>query len=121
MDNIIAERIFEIVDKYFTEKTKTPNKYSTTVYIRQVLNERIEGYFSKSLLNEVLTKKGFLYKVIDETNYCYNISQKDIRILDNSFSILNSLSEKTNYTFSDYVRLHKIRNVDLYKCNIRSN
>lgn len=116
MDNSkITVEISKLVDRYFVEKTKTPMRDSDSINIRSAMNHRIDGYFPKSLLNDILIKKGYLFKVESENNYYYNISHRDIKILASSQAILTRLSRKTNWKFSDYVRLHKFRNVDLYK------
>jgi hypothetical protein len=120
MDNSkAADEIGVLVDKYFTERIKTPLKKSDSIIIRKALNKRINGYFPKSLLNEILIKKGFLYKIESDNNYYFNISHKDIRILANSQAILNRLSEKNNWTISDNIKLHKFKNLKLYKYKFR--
>lgn len=111
----IYNEISELVEKYFTEKIKSPQKCSNTIYIRSVMSQRINEYFSKSLLNEILLKKGFKYQINDDTDYYFNISQKDIQILGNSSIVLKTISEKDNYPLSSYVKLLKLRNIELYK------
>nr|WP_319997593.1 hypothetical protein [uncultured Draconibacterium sp.] len=116
MDNInTLEKISNLIDKYFTVKIKNPNYYSDSIYIRKALEKRVEEYFPKSTLNPILISKGFHYKIKDEKNYFFNISLSDIKILSNSDSILKKLSEKTNWSFNDYAKLHKFKNVDLYR------
>lgn len=116
MDNSkLTEEISKLIDKYFCERTKTPTRDSNSINIRRAMEQRIDIYFPKSLLNSILTKKGYLFKIESEDNYYFNIPYKDVKILAGSQAILTRLSSKTNWTFSDYVRLHKFRNVDLYK------
>jgi hypothetical protein len=120
MDNSkVADEIAVLVDKYFKERIELPQKNSDSIFIRIAMNKRINRYFPKSLLNEILIEKGFLYKIESYNNYYYNISHKDIRILSNSHSILNRLSEKNNYSISDYIKLRKFKNVKLYKYKFR--
>ena len=127
-NSYLSLEISEIVGKYLTERTKLPNKECSTIYIRSVLSQRIDEYFSKSLLNEILIELGFNYRINNDSDYYFNISQSDLKILNISSSILKTISKNNNYPFSELVKLHRCKNVDFYKytfkylirCNFKS-
>lgn len=124
----LISEISDLISKYFVENTKLPIRESNSIYIRSVLNQRIDEYFPKSGLNKILIEKGFKYRIDNKTDYYFNISQKDLRTLLNSKSILRIIAKNNNYTFSELVKLHRFRNVDFYKytfkylikCNFKS-
>lgn len=111
----VLEKISYLIDHYFVCRLRRPNIKCDSIYIRSILNERVGEYFKKSTLNEILFSKGFLSQKIDETNYCFNISLYDLKILGNSSFVLNTLSKKENYSLSEYCKLLGIKNLDLYR------
>ena len=127
-NNQLELTIRELINKYLTERTKTPDKETNSIYIRKALAQRIDQYFPKSLLNEILIELGFQYRINNSTDYYFNISQKDLSILYSSNSILKIISKHNNHSFSDLVKLHRFRNVNFYKytfkylirCNFKS-
>jgi len=127
-ENQLRLAITELINKYLTEKTKNPNVEANSIYIRKALDQRIGQYFPKSLLNELLVELGFQYRINNGTDYYFNISQNNLRILYSSYSILKTISKHNNYSFSDLVKVHRFKNVDLYKytfkylirCNFKS-
>lgn len=116
MENIeLTEKISNLIDKYFTNPTKSVLRDSDSAWIRQVLQERIGEYFKQSQLNEILINKGFKFLQLRESELCFNIAKKDIQMLNESKSVLKELKRKTNYSFQDYTKLPGYKNVDDYK------
>lgn len=114
-DNELKKNVSILIDKYFTSPTNNIVKDSNSITIRHALEGRTGEYFKKSFLNNILIEKGFLHKKINDLEYCFNISSKDIQILSRSKDILEKLNQKTNYSFTDYIKYLKYRNVDYYK------
>lgn len=111
----LTEMISNLIDKYFTNPTNSVLRDSDSIWIRQVLQERIGEYFKKSQLNEILINKGFKFLRVSDSEFSFNISKKDIQMLYESKSVLEELKRKTNFSFQAYTMLPGYKKADNYK------
>lgn len=120
MENIdVIEKINQLVDKYFTDRTEEVLEYSNSIRIRKSLEERVGEYFQKSLLNEILMKKKFKFKKVNNIEYIYNISKKDMEVLSFSNTILTQIKNKYDYPYNLLVKSFKLKMVNEYKYTFR--
>jgi hypothetical protein len=112
----LEQNISELIDKYLLRTTETVSKDCSSVIIRAALEERIDEYFPKSRLNEILISKNRFKVKKDRTEiYFYNIYYRDISLLTNSKEILQRLKSASNFPFKEYTKQRKHRRTIDYK------
>jgi len=108
--------ISELIDKYLLRTTEKVSEDCSSVKIRAALEERIDEYFPKSRLNEILLSKDRFKVKRDRADiYFYNIYHRDISLLANSKEILRRLKTGSNFPFIEYTKQRKLRRSIDYK------
>jgi hypothetical protein len=115
----IVEKISNLVDSYFTKRTRNVLAKSNSIRIRHSLEKRVGTYFTKSLLNDILKNKKFKFEAINDQECIFNIAEKDIKALSFSDEVIKTLKQKNNLAYDSLVRVCKLKDVDCYKYTFR--
>lgn len=112
----LDNKVSNLIDKYLVRTTKYVSVNSSSIRLRAALVNRIDEYFPKSRLNEILISKNRYDVRIGSADICFfNISYRDISLLANSKEILKELKSTTCGPFKEYTKLSEYRKVINYK------